>query len=206
MCFNVLAEWLVVRFECWINARRMAVMVLVLRPPARVQPAKTAWWVYWSDCNTDRETELNTNFTWAQEVTWTHLKLFRGEENVKTNDSHVLSSLTPINEDLTRTRTFEETKEQESLETWCWRVEVSRTISLNFIRNLNLTFLISFLPDNFYKVEGAKDALICGNGSDAGWVLVFSSRVRCFGCIEKLKCGSATKLVIWGILAFKFRS
>uniref|UniRef100_A0A671WEQ4 Sodium channel protein n=1 Tax=Sparus aurata TaxID=8175 RepID=A0A671WEQ4_SPAAU len=34
--------------------------------------------------------------------------------------------------------------------------------------NWNLTFLISFLPDNFYKVEGAKDALICGNGSDAG--------------------------------------
>ncbi|TNN23008.1 hypothetical protein EYF80_066876 [Liparis tanakae] len=23
-------------------------------------------------------------------------------------------------------------------------------------------------PDNFYKVEGAKDALICGNSGDAG--------------------------------------
>ena len=41
-------------------------------------------------------------------------------------------------------------------------------MSLCFIRNWNLTFLISFLLDNFYKVEGAKDALICGNGSDAG--------------------------------------
>lgn len=31
-----------------------------------------------------------------------------------------------------------------------------------FIRN------ILCVPDNFYKVEGAKDALICGNSSDAG--------------------------------------
>lgn len=31
----------------------------------------------------------------------------------------------------------------------------------------NVGFYLFFL-DNFYKVEGAKDALICGNGSDAG--------------------------------------
>ncbi len=39
----------------------------------------------------------------------------------------------------------------------------------NCFRNWNLKWdFILFFLDNFYKVEGAKDALICGNGSDAG--------------------------------------
>uniref|UniRef100_A0A4W6FTN5 Sodium channel protein n=1 Tax=Lates calcarifer TaxID=8187 RepID=A0A4W6FTN5_LATCA len=37
-----------------------------------------------------------------------------------------------------------------------------------------------FFPDNFYKVEGAKDALICGNSSDAG---------KCPDGFECLKAG-----------------
>uniref|UniRef100_A0A3Q3X2T2 Sodium channel protein n=1 Tax=Mola mola TaxID=94237 RepID=A0A3Q3X2T2_MOLML len=40
-------------------------------------------------------------------------------------------------------------------------------------------FFLSF-PDNFYKVEGAKDALICGNSSDAG---------KCPDGFECLKAG-----------------
>uniref|UniRef100_A0A3B4UV31 Sodium channel protein n=1 Tax=Seriola dumerili TaxID=41447 RepID=A0A3B4UV31_SERDU len=34
--------------------------------------------------------------------------------------------------------------------------------------NLKWNFILFFSLDNFYKVEGAKDALICGNSSDAG--------------------------------------
>lgn len=38
-----------------------------------------------------------------------------------------------------------------------------------FIRGCNLKqVLIHFVLDNFYKLEGAKDALICGNSSDSG--------------------------------------
>ena len=43
------------------------------------------------------------------------------------------------------------------------------------ILKCSFKFFLSF-PDNFYKVEGAKDALICGNSSDAGWVFPVSCR------------------------------
>lgn len=45
--------------------------------------------------------------------------------------------------------------------------EQPRKISLAEEYNCFLFFSL----DNFYKVEGAKDALICGNSSDAGWVV-----------------------------------
>lgn len=46
-----------------------------------------------------------------------------------------------------------------------------RRILQKLVSDLNLTFFLFFfflILDNFYKVEGAKDALICGNSSDAG--------------------------------------
>uniref|UniRef100_A0A3B4USX4 Sodium channel protein n=1 Tax=Seriola dumerili TaxID=41447 RepID=A0A3B4USX4_SERDU len=47
---------------------------------------------------------------------------------------------------------------------------VRKSPELKFKRNWNLkwNFILFFSLDNFYKVEGAKDALICGNSSDAG--------------------------------------
>lgn len=45
-----------------------------------------------------------------------------------------------------------------------------RRILQKLVSDLNLTSFLFFfiILDNFYKVEGAKDALICGNSSDAG--------------------------------------
>lgn len=45
--------------------------------------------------------------------------------------------------------------------------ENSPKASFRFKSHL-LPFFFFLILDNFYKVEGAKDALICGNSSDAG--------------------------------------
>ncbi|XP_052359811.1 sodium channel, voltage gated, type V-like, alpha b isoform X5 [Oncorhynchus keta] len=47
-------------------------------------------------------------------------------------------------------------------------VDLGNVSALRTFRVLRALKTISVIPDNYYKVEGAKDALICGDGSDAG--------------------------------------
>jgi len=47
-------------------------------------------------------------------------------------------------------------------------IYIYKTENTVFLRDQSVIKCFSLLPDNYFKVEGAKDALICGNASDAG--------------------------------------
>ncbi|MGH0153520.1 UNVERIFIED_CONTAM: hypothetical protein FKN15_028384 [Acipenser sinensis] len=47
-------------------------------------------------------------------------------------------------------------------------VDLGNVSALRTFRVLRALKTISVIPANFYKIEGAKDPLLCGNGSDAG--------------------------------------